>query len=68
MNPESKILRQKGNDILLSIQDHTPNCIKESRLKEANNLYLDAYKKSVNEVEKSSAAKNISTACFKLLK
>ena len=68
MNSESKILRQKGNEILLSIKDHTPNCIKELRLNEANRFYLDAFNKSNNDLEKSSAAKNISTACFKLLK
>ena len=68
MNSESKTLRQKGNEILLSIKDHTPNCIKELRLNEANRFYLDAFNKSNNDLEKSSAAKNISTACFKLLK
>jgi hypothetical protein len=44
------------------------NCIKELRLKDANKLYLEAFYKSTNDSEKSSAAKNISTACFKLLK
>jgi hypothetical protein len=61
-------LREKGNEVLLSIKEQMAPCIKEQRLKEAYIHYHKALETSTNDYENCSASKNISTAAYKLFK
>ena len=65
---QSVILREKGNAVFCSAsQDGVGRSLKASRLKDALNIYTQAKSCSCNDVERSSAAKNIGTAASKLV-